>query len=370
MRRTGRLSSRTAVRRRGWSAGEPSRSLPSSTDCRRACRARPTPDHGSSRPARRESVRCQRAEHRDLGSRTCPQGSRRIPRTGSPHERCHQQYYLRRGEIRGVGRVPPVTARPGRSRRRRVSRRPPAGAGAPAREELAALAGVTVSWIAKLEQGNAHAVSPEVLSSVAGALSLNDAERAHLYALAGYRLDDARDADTNVTATLRTLLDALDPNPAYLLDRAWNIIAWNESELWLFPPSCARSRRRRRTCSSSSSPTRTWRDSMADHDEEMVRLVSQFRFHCTDWPQDPQIARVVTHLRDMSPAFVRLWDAKDVSPFITTRRVFAHPTAGNTRVRSPPPRCSRTTGRAARRVHAGPGDRRTRRASRSRSRRS
>src|SRR5687767_13418801 len=94
------------------------------------------------------------------------------------------------------------------------------------REELASIAGVTVSWLAKLEQGRAHAVSSEVLGALARALRLGEAERAHLYALAGFRVDESPIADSQVTPALRKLLDDLEPNPAYLLDRAWNIVAW------------------------------------------------------------------------------------------------------------------------------------------------
>jgi len=194
------------------------------------------------------------------------------------------------------------------------------------REELASLAGVTVSWLTKLEQGHAHAVSGDVLDALARALWLTDAERAHLFALAGYRVDGAT-TDAEVTPALRQLLDDLEPEPAYLLDRCWNIVAWNDAEARLFAPLA------------------TWRGDapnllklvfldaelsalMADHDEELVRLVAQFHLHCADWPNDAAIARVLAELRAASPRFAALWDANDVSPFTSTRRVFQHPVAG------------------------------------------
>lgn len=186
------------------------------------------------------------------------------------------------------------------------------------REELASLAGVTVSWLAKLEQGQAHAVSPEVLASLARALDLSDAERIHLFALAGYR-SAAGDVAPEVTPALRSLLDQLEPNPAYLLDRCWNIVAWNEAEARLFPK-----------LTSYDTPNLlelVFLDDdlgrlMADHDEELVRLVAQFRLHRTDWPDDPAIDALVERLQHRSPTFARLWEANDVSPFVTTRRIF------------------------------------------------
>jgi len=214
------------------------------------------------------------------------------------------------------GRVDPTTAGFPADRRRAAGLR---------REELASLAGVTVSWLAKLEQGHAHAVSADVLGSLALALRLTDAERDHLFALAGFRVDDRR-SDEHVTDALRALLADLEPNPAYLLDRCWNIVAWNHAEAALF--SGLRGRDDTPNLLELVFLDDDLRGLMADHDEELVRLVSQFRLHCTDWPDDAQIAALVDRLHASSPAFAELWDAKDVAPFVTTRRLFDHPSAG------------------------------------------
>lgn len=194
------------------------------------------------------------------------------------------------------------------------------------REELSSLAGVAISWLAKLEQGRANAVSPDVLDALAQALQLDAAERAHLFALAGLRVNTSDVATPRVTPALRALLDALEPNPAYLLDRAWNIVAWNQAEIDLFPglrgqegvpnlvelvftdPALARL--------------------MVDHDAECVRMVAQLRAHAVDWPGDPELTDLIDRLQGSSTRFAELWSARDVSPFVTTRREFDHPVAG------------------------------------------
>ena len=193
------------------------------------------------------------------------------------------------------------------------------------REELASLAGVTVSWLAKLEQGRAHAVSADVVGAIAGALRLDPVERRHLLALAGLHPEGSVAPDVEVTEELRVLLDGLHPNPAYLLDRAWNMVAWNDAEAALFA-----------SLRHSGSPhllELVFCDAdlaalMADHDAELVRLVSQFRLHRADWPDDPAIEAVLERLLGISARFAELWAAGDVAPFNTTRRVFDHPTAG------------------------------------------
>jgi transcriptional regulator with XRE-family HTH domain len=194
------------------------------------------------------------------------------------------------------------------------------------REELAALAGVAVSWLTKLEQGRARSVSADVLDALAGALALDDAERAHLFALAGLRFDAGAPTAT-VTPAMRRLLDDLDPDPAYILDDGWNIVAWNRAEAALFGGLEA---------AAAGGPPNllelTFTDDdlaamMADHDAELARLVSQFRLHRTDWPSS-QLDDLVARLQTTSPRFAQLWSARDVAPFETTRRVFDHPVAG------------------------------------------
>lgn len=220
-----------------------------------------------------------------------------------------------------------------RSRRARVD---PAAVGFPPtsrrrspglrREELSSLAGVAVSWLAKLEQGRANAVSPDVLDSLAHALRLDATERAHLFALAGLRAAADDPPAPRVTAALRALLDALEPNPAYLLDRAWNMVAWNAAEAELFP----------KLGEHDGVPNLlelVFHDEdlaalMADHDEECVRLVSQLRSHCVEWPRDPELADVIERLVESSRRFAALWAARDVATFTSTRRVFDHPEKG------------------------------------------
>src|SRR6266567_5473753 len=74
-------------------------------------------------------------------------------------------------------RLPPSAAAlpSGRSRRAAGLRR----------EELAELAGVSVDYVVRLEQGRATTPSPQIVSSLARALQLSRAERDHLYRLAG-----------------------------------------------------------------------------------------------------------------------------------------------------------------------------------------
>ncbi|MET1072840.1 MAG: helix-turn-helix transcriptional regulator [Umezawaea sp.] len=98
------------------------------------------------------------------------------------------------------------------------------------REELALLAGVSAPYYTRLEQGQSHNASPEVLDAIAGALRLDDSERAHLHALAGAakrRRPVRRPPVERVTPAVRALLRALGEVPAIVLGRRTDVLAWN-----------------------------------------------------------------------------------------------------------------------------------------------
>src|SRR3954451_19417475 len=97
------------------------------------------------------------------------------------------------------------------------------------REELAQLAGVSVAYYTRLEQGNGRNVSAEVLDSIARALRLSDAEHAHLTHLAKPKRHKKKPAarQQQVRGALRQLLDSMDGVPAYISGRRSDILAWN-----------------------------------------------------------------------------------------------------------------------------------------------
>jgi transcriptional regulator with XRE-family HTH domain len=104
------------------------------------------------------------------------------------------------------------------------------------REEVAALAGVGVSWYTWLEQGRDINPSPEVLDALAHALRLDRAERSTLFALARTELplqEDTTSADPERldgdVSDLVALVHSMHPNPAYLLGPMTRILAWNRA---------------------------------------------------------------------------------------------------------------------------------------------
>jgi transcriptional regulator with XRE-family HTH domain len=218
-----------------------------------------------------------------------------------------------------------------RTRRERLR---PADVGLPAsggrratglrREEVAVLANIGVSWLTRLEQGGANRVSAEVLDGLASALRLSRPEREHLFGLADVHPPAPTVAGQAADRAQRTLVDGLEPNPAYVLDHAWNLVCWNDAEAALFPvleraadPNLLR----------LTLETPELRSFMTDWADEIERLVRQFRLHVGQYPSD-EAAALVEELRGAHREFADAWAGHDVAAFSPQTRRFVHPTEG------------------------------------------
>ena len=100
------------------------------------------------------------------------------------------------------------------------------------RQEVAELAGIGIDWYIRLEQGRAVRPSPATVDALARALRLDEAEHAHLRALA---LPSNRPAfmRETVPSTVRRIVERLD-QPAYVTGRRWDMLAWNDAACTLF----------------------------------------------------------------------------------------------------------------------------------------
>ncbi|RAY12759.1 transcriptional regulator [Actinomadura craniellae] len=97
------------------------------------------------------------------------------------------------------------------------------------RAELATLAGVSVEYLTRLEQGRDRRPSPEIIGALAEALSLSADETVHMHRLVKSgdgRCQWAGPPARTVRPTVRALLDRLEPAPAIVADRLGEVLAW------------------------------------------------------------------------------------------------------------------------------------------------
>lgn len=111
------------------------------------------------------------------------------------------------------------------------------------REEVATLAGVGLTWYTWFEQGRDIQVSDDFLTRLVRGLRLDRAQQEHLYALAGRNLATISAEQSALPLGLVNMINGL-PDPAYILNRRWDVLAFNSAAAALFPVS----QRKIRTC--------------------------------------------------------------------------------------------------------------------------
>ena len=196
------------------------------------------------------------------------------------------------------------------------------------REEVAQLAGVGVTWYTWLEQGREINPSPQVLEAIARTLRFDPHERTHLFALAGVASTPVEeDACARLFPTARTLLHALEPNPAVLMNARWDMLAYNRMHASFFPelddlPV------EDRNCLWLAFTDPTWRRVVVDWDESVGRMVGEFRAAMAEHLDDPSWRALVERLHDASPEFRARWQQHEIlGPGGTCKRI-RHPELG------------------------------------------
>ncbi|GCB44927.1 helix-turn-helix transcriptional regulator [Streptomyces sp. NL15-2K] len=195
------------------------------------------------------------------------------------------------------------------------------------REEVATLAGLSITWYTWLEQAREIKVSRQVLGSLATALGLDQVERDHLFRLAG----EVPPGDALPSAALpqqyELLLTHLNPNPAFIVNRRFDILAWNQGcellygDLGALPP-----RRRNVLWLTFTSPE--VRAMSQDWEEEASYALALFRTQVGERILDPDVVVLLHELEESSPDFSRLWQLKEVAPFVPKPRTVNHPRLG------------------------------------------
>jgi transcriptional regulator with XRE-family HTH domain len=194
------------------------------------------------------------------------------------------------------------------------------------REEVALLANIGATWYTRLEQGLPINVSADVLAAIAHALRLTSDERRHLYLLAGLPLTIASQDEERVSDLVRRVLDALDPSPAWVRGRRWDILAYNRSADAVYGFSAATGPERNmlwRLFRRGSMPCM-----LGDPECTMRRCVAQFRAVAAKYPNDSAFTELIDDLLTNSPDFKRLWAEHDVLGSADGLKRFIHPELG------------------------------------------
>jgi transcriptional regulator with XRE-family HTH domain len=196
------------------------------------------------------------------------------------------------------------------------------------REELAQLAGVGTTWYTWLEQGRDVRASVTVLESLAKALRLRPAERAHLIRLGrGEPAPPLPPERETVSPALKRLLDSLSPKPAYLLGRRWDFLYYNRAAAALFGElDGLPAAKRNQVWLVFMHPA--WRALYPDWEIAARRLLARFRVAHAEHVGDPAFESLIAKLLEGSPEFRRWWPEHEVLGSGEGRKDIEHPVAG------------------------------------------
>lgn len=191
------------------------------------------------------------------------------------------------------------------------------------REEVALLAGVSVDYYGRLEQGRERSPSVQMLEALAAALRLDDDGRTHLFGLAGHTPRAPRPQQPDrVDPGLLRLMEAWPNNPALVYNRAYDILAANPMATALFGELGAVGNLMLLVFTDPRA-----RDFYADWDAVAADSVAGFRMAYGAAPDDPRARAVLAELL-AADDFRTLWERRDARRKCLARKRFRHPEVG------------------------------------------
>jgi transcriptional regulator with XRE-family HTH domain len=201
------------------------------------------------------------------------------------------------------------------------------------REELASLAGVSVDYLTRLEQGRATSPSSQMVDALARALRLSDEERTELHLLAGHAASETGTVPRHISPGAQRLLDRLAGVPLSVWDAGWNLIVANRLWTALHGDFSASSERERNSVwrHFCGSPTRV-ELTPAQRESFERAAATDLRRASVRYPEDRRLAELIRDLRAQSPRFAEVWDRHLSGEHGTTRKTIVHPEVGTLRL--------------------------------------
>ncbi|MEU1166444.1 helix-turn-helix transcriptional regulator [Streptomyces sp. NPDC090075] len=202
------------------------------------------------------------------------------------------------------------------------------------REELAELAGVSVDYVVRLEQGRATAPSGQVVAALCRALRLTAAEREHLYRMAGLVPPDGGPVPDHLPPGVLRVLDRLGGVAVGVFTAHWQLLWWNPGWAALLgdpaatPPELRNLARERFPVGAGEARLSSWPVRVANADGSDLAIVADLRRATGRFPQDARLAGLVRELAEGNERFARLWARGTVAAHRTDRKTVEHPQAG------------------------------------------
>ena len=201
------------------------------------------------------------------------------------------------------------------------------------REEVALLAGVSIDYYVRLERGNLAGASEEVLDAIAGALRLDDAERAHLYdlarAVAHRPARRTRRTRGPIPDSVLRVLDSMTDSPAFIRNGRLDILAVNRLGRALYTPLYSSQAKEPVNIARFQFLDPRGHDFFPDWEQSLDTTVSLLRTEAGRAPHDSELTGLIGELVTRSEEFRTAWARHNVRLHHTGRKSFHHPVVGD-----------------------------------------
>ncbi len=194
------------------------------------------------------------------------------------------------------------------------------------REEVAELANISVTWYTWLEQARAIRVSSKTMLAIALALQLDHHDQEILFRLAGCPPPPAPTTEL-VTTSMRQIIDSLNPAPAYIVDRRWDLLAWNQTAglVFGFDPDSLPEQNLMWFVFTNKAIRQLFRD----WEKFAHYLLAHFRADYSQNINDPRAVELAGILKQTSPDFRERWKSHEANRPDEFQQELEHPTVGH-----------------------------------------
>jgi transcriptional regulator with XRE-family HTH domain len=203
------------------------------------------------------------------------------------------------------------------------------------REDLAELAGVSVDYIVRLEQGRATTPSAQIVSALARALQLSRQERDHLFRRAGLQPPQDGAITDHIPPGMQRVLTRLGETPVAVFAADWQLIWWNRSWAALLgdPSSVAAEDRNLVKARFPAGPGRSqfvgWPIVSENREASDRAVVADLRRASARYPGDARLSGLIRRTLDGNPRFAQLWHDGQVGRHTEDRKTIRHPDIGD-----------------------------------------
>ncbi|WP_433616623.1 helix-turn-helix domain-containing protein [Dactylosporangium sp. CA-139114] len=202
------------------------------------------------------------------------------------------------------------------------------------REELAELAGISVDYVVRLEQGRSTTPSAQVIAALARALQLRIAERDHLFRLARLVPPAEGEISDHLPPGIHRVLNRLGDVAVAVFAADWQLIWWNRGWAALLgdpsstPPALRNFARDSFPINGDAPRLSHWPVTSLTRDTVEAAVVADLRRAAGRFPNDNRLTRLIQVLTAGNQRFAELWAAGAVGAHREDHKIVEHPTVG------------------------------------------